>query len=129
MADRAAPTPIAMLIGTAIISVVTGYMLGIASSLGFLPQPFAAWTGQSSSRRSQTQHADSEESSSSEIDDDSILDHAPNWANSDEADRRQGLRFGAKTDKKTSALLAAPKLTEECKLVLVVRTDLGMTKG
>jgi PTH2 family peptidyl-tRNA hydrolase len=46
------------------------------------------------------------------------MDHAPNWANGREADRKQGL------------VAEKPKDTgEECKLVLVVRTDLGMTKG
>lgn len=94
---------------------------------------------------------DSEESSSSEIDDDIILDNAPNWANGVEADRRQGLRVGndgvvqpltsakSKSGNKErkgvseveeeDAKAGWEDLAEECKLVLVVRTDLGMTKG
>ncbi|KAI9737195.1 MAG: hypothetical protein M1818_005727 [Claussenomyces sp. TS43310] len=134
MADRAPPTPLATLIGTAIISLVTGYMLGLASSLGFLPNPFSS---QKTARgaRSGGDGYNSEESSSSEIDGDAILDHAPNWANGEEADRRQGLRASALATTTTSAVATAKaksaweNRTEECKLVLVVRTDLGMTKG
>lgn len=85
------------------------------------------------------------ESEESDIDeDDTILDHAPNWANGEDADRRDGLKASnSKKAKKTSkdkaedkADSAQPQQTvaegsanEECKLVLVVRTDLGMTKG
>lgn len=59
------------------------------------------------------------ESEESDIDEeDTILDHAPNWSNGFEADKKQGLRAST-----------SQPITEECKLVLVVRTDLGMTKG
>ncbi len=151
MADRAPPTPVAMLIGTAIISIITGYMLGMASSLGILPNPFGAASSSSSpERKTKTSNYDNEEESSEEeIDDkDLVLDHAPNWANAVEADRRQGLRASAlpKKDGPSAALddekkqavaeqvagLSAKEMensNEECKLVLVVRTDLGMTKG
>lgn len=82
-----------------------------------------------------------------EADGNTLLDHAPNWSNSAEADRRDGLRQrGANAAKgrngkksKTEKLVdvddapapnaAAGNSNEECKLVLVVRTDLGMTKG
>jgi PTH2 family peptidyl-tRNA hydrolase len=116
-----------MLIGTAIISIITGYMLGMASSLGFIPNPFSA---QMPSKRRITAD-DSEESSSEEFEDDAILDHAPNWANAEAADIRQGLRASAKP---AAGAERSPKTpwennSEECKLVLVVRTDLGMTKG
>ena len=94
MADlRPAPTPTAMLIGTAIIAVLSGYMLGIASSLGFLPIPFMPRASAASAHK--TVHYDSsEESESEEISDGAILDHAPNWANGYEADKRDGLRAG-----------------------------------
>ncbi len=68
------------------------------------------------------------ESEASDVDADTLLDHAPNWANGEDADRRDGLRVSKKSDKKQKT----PPLSdvnEECKLVLVVRTDLGMTKG
>jgi len=83
---------------------------------------------------------DEEESEEEEIDAE-ILDHAPNWANGFEADKRDGLRFVSKkpADKKKESekqfgSTKAEKTDwensdEECKMVLVVRTDLGMTKG
>lgn len=83
-----------MLIGTAIISIATGYMLGMASSLGFLPNPFAGPRAPKQ-RGDTSRYNDEEESSEEEIDDGIIIDHAPNWANGEEADKRDGLRASA----------------------------------
>ncbi|TVY81272.1 Peptidyl-tRNA hydrolase [Lachnellula suecica] len=124
MADRAPPTPMAIFIGTAIIAGISGYMIGIASSLGFLPIPFAT---KPQRQRGISNYDDEEESEEEDIDE-SILDHAPNWANGPEADKRDGLKAAAPA----AAQPQKPSLEdndEECKLVLVVRTDLGMTKG
>jgi len=82
MADRAAASPMALLISTAILAAISGYMIGIASSLGFLPIPFmpkAAAPG----RRGRTDNYDDEEESSEEDIDDassttSTIDHASN---------------------------------------------------
>ena len=125
MAERVPPTPLAMLIGTAIIACVSGYMIGIASSLGFLPIPFMP----RAPKPRGIAHYDDEEESEEEDIDEGILDHAPNWANGLEADKRDGLRArsGPKEGKKQNLEESTP--SEECKLVLVVRTDLGMTKG
>ena len=120
-----------MLIGTAILSLATGYMLGMASSLGFLRSPFAgaAAAAASKSRADTSHYDDEEESSEEEIDDGVVIDHAPNWANGAEADRREGLRASARATAGEGGVRADWDLSEECKLVLVVRTDLGMTKG
>lgn len=148
MADRAPPSPVAMLIGTAIISLATGYMIGIASSLGFLSIPFLTAKAPAGQKTRTSNYDDEEESSEEEVDD-VLLDHAPNWANGEAADRRDGLRASAQAQKvtkpvkpvkaekekkevKTEKDVAKPEpdnSNEECKLVLVVRTDLGMTKG
>lgn len=115
-----------MLIGTAIIAGLSGYMIGIASSLGFFPIPFVT---KEAKARGISNYDDEEESEEEDIDE-SILDHAPNWANGVEADKRDGLRVAAKPERKEEVGMAAwEDSTEECKLVLVVRTDLGMTKG
>lgn len=132
MADRPPPTAMAMIIGTALTAGVTGYMIGIASSLGFLPIPFASKPAR---ERGVSNYDDEEESEEEDIDE-SILDHAPNWGNGLEADKRDGLRATA-AGKKNSKKEEKEELQkeefqdngEECKLVLVVRTDLGMTKG
>jgi PTH2 family peptidyl-tRNA hydrolase len=132
MTDRSPPTPAAMLIATAIISLVTGYMIGIASSLGFIPIPFQTATAPPGQRTKTSNYKDEEESSEEEVDD-SLLDHAPNWANGMAADLRDGLRASEKekgtVDLTDVAKPAVDNSKEECKLVLVVRTDLGMTKG
>jgi PTH2 family peptidyl-tRNA hydrolase len=131
MADlRAPPTPLAMIIGTAIIAGVSGYMIGIASSLGLIPNPFVA---KEARRRGISNYDDEEESAEEDIDE-SILDHAPNWSNGLEADKRDGLRAtaaGRTEAKKEQEVIKTgwEDSNEECKLVLVVRTDLGMTKG
>ncbi len=129
MADlRSPPTPLAILIGTAIIAGISGYMIGIASSLGFLPIPFATKTP----AVHRVSNYDNEEESSEEDIDELVLDHAPNWANGFEADKRDGLRATAAAGSAAKEETKGPSWensTEECKLVLVVRTDLGMTKG
>ncbi|CZT06656.1 hypothetical protein WAI453_006007 [Rhynchosporium graminicola] len=152
MADRAPPTPMAMIIGTALIAGVSGYLLGIGSGLGIFPNPFVP---REARERGISNYDDEEESEEEDIDA-SILDHAPNWSNGFEADKRDGLR--ATSAGKAKEVRKEPKIkqesgnewedvmpvpeikreqakqeledvNEECKMVLVVRTDLGMTKG
>ncbi|KAH7319662.1 peptidyl-tRNA hydrolase PTH2-domain-containing protein [Stachybotrys elegans] len=109
----------AMLVGTAVTSLITGYILGVYAIRGYLISPELA----EERRRA---YADPVESDESDVDEGDVpLDHAPNWANGRDADKRQGLSFQAAQSK------PAPPIDthEECKLVLVVRTDLGMTKG
>lgn len=126
MADRAPPTPVAMIIATALLAGISGYMIGIASSLGFLPIPFAPQGflqsiggGDGRRRVGRTAGYDNEEESSEEEidDDDALLAHVPNWGSAGEE------------KKKPEQVKAVADNGEECKLVLVVRTDLGMTKG
>lgn len=112
-------------------------MLGIASSLGLIPNPFVSKPPRT---RGIHNYDDEEESAEEEVDElgDGILDHAPNWANGYDADKRDGLRARTQTARdgekknKPSTSKEVPEWEnsqEECKLVLVVRTDLGMTKG
>ncbi|KAK0740839.1 peptidyl-tRNA hydrolase PTH2-domain-containing protein [Schizothecium vesticola] len=111
---------------TSIVALVSGFLLGVYSIRGYLVSPDLK-------KERERYWKDPIESDESDIDeDDTILDHAPNWANGEDADRRQGLRAAAA--KTTTAAASKPavqqkKIKEECKLVLVVRTDLGMTKG
>ncbi|KAI5457383.1 peptidyl-tRNA hydrolase PTH2-domain-containing protein [Mariannaea sp. PMI_226] len=111
MADQGVQTGI--ILSTGIVAVITGFMFGVFTTRGYLISPELA-----DERRRNL--ADPVESDESDIDeDDTLLDHAPNWANGTDADRRQGLK----------AEEVLKDTGEECKLVLVVRTDLGMTKG
>ncbi|KAL3425530.1 peptidyl-tRNA hydrolase PTH2 [Phlyctema vagabunda] len=124
MADvRAPPTPLALIISTAIVAGLTGYMIGVASSLGFLPIPFM---NRAPVVRGIANYDNETESEEEDIDE-SILDHAPNWSNGLEADKRDGLRAEQKAPVPEKP--SFEDSSEECKLVLVVRTDLGMTKG
>lgn len=95
------PSVAAVAVATAIISGLTGYYIGQARSIGL-------FGGSSSS------HARSASSKGKHDDESEISD-----ASSDASDDAQELG-----DLKTFA-----EGGEECKLVLVVRTDLGMTKG
>ncbi|KAI0131241.1 PTH2-domain-containing protein [Daldinia grandis] len=136
MADKSTTT---LLVSTSIVVFLSGFLLGMYSVRGYLLiSPSLA-----SQRHSNLN--DPLESDESDIDEgDTILDHAPNWANGEDADRRDGLKASkVKNAKKApkekaedKADSAQPQQTvaegsanEECKLVLVVRTDLGMTKG
>lgn len=108
----------AMMIGTSIATFIGGFLLGVWSIQGYILSPALM------EERRAALH-DPIESDESDVDeDDTIMDHAPNWANGPQADRRQGLSAAAMAGKS-----GIKDNGEECKLVLVVRTDLGMTKG
>lgn len=142
------PNTIAVIIATTILAGISGYMLGVFSSLGFLPIPFLPNNGPNY----RPSVSDSEEESEAEDIDEDILDHAPNWSNGLKQDEKDGLRMragkgevkegkedvvkgvkgkengkGGKKEETKNVMKGKPG--EECKLVLVVRTDLGMTKG
>ncbi|EGU81022.1 PTH2 family peptidyl-tRNA hydrolase [Fusarium oxysporum f. sp. raphani 54005] len=107
-----------VIISTAVVALLTGYAFGIYTIRGYLIPPSLF------EERRRNIH-DPVESDESDIDeDDTVLDHAPNWANGADADKRQGLK---NVEKEKEPVLKDNG--EECKLVLVVRTDLGMTKG
>ncbi|KXX80667.1 Peptidyl-tRNA hydrolase 2, mitochondrial [Madurella mycetomatis] len=119
-----------VVVTTSIIAFISGFGLGVYSIRGWLLSPELA------AERHANLH-DPVESEESDVDEEeTLLDHAPNWANGEEADRRQGLRASAATSSSTTRSTTTTKSqsaafnpNEECKLVLVVRTDLGMTKG
>lgn len=119
---------------TSIVALISGFMLGVYSIKGYLISPEL-------SKESRANYEDPVDSDETDIDEDAtVLDHAPNWANGEEADQKQGLRMrkGDSKKNKTKQLVGSEEASkgpsvedtgEECKLVLVVRTDLGMTKG
>ncbi|KAF3799522.1 Peptidyl-tRNA hydrolase 2 [Colletotrichum gloeosporioides] len=117
----------AAVITTTLVAFLSGFMLGVYTIRGYLISPEL----RAEARANKEDPIESEESDIDE--DDTILDHAPNWSNAEAADVRDGLRQRNTAEKKAKkpnpekAPLADSN--EECKLVLVVRTDLGMTKG
>ncbi|KAK4184863.1 peptidyl-tRNA hydrolase PTH2-domain-containing protein [Podospora australis] len=116
--------PPGVVITTSIVTFLSGFLLGVYAIRGYLIPP--SWAAERKAN-----WTDPVESDESDIDEDeTILDHAPNWANGAEADRKQGLRASAAPKTATKTKTGGSKnISEECKLVLVVRTDLGMTKG
>ncbi|KAG5920787.1 hypothetical protein E4U42_006068 [Claviceps africana] len=123
-------TQTGIILTTALATFITGWLFGLYTTRGYLISPALA----DERRRNFTDPVESDESDVDE--DDTILDHAPNWANGHDADAKQGLRARARVGGliERSSLPAATNdrsgdENEECKLVLVVRTDLGMTKG
>lgn len=118
-----AETTSALVVTSSIISFISGFGLGVYSIRGWLVSPDLA------AERDAILN-DPVESDESDIDEEqTLLDHAPNWANGPDADRRQGLRASAAAPSPRTASGLQFDPSEECKLVLVVRTDLGMTKG
>jgi hypothetical protein len=103
LSDRLPPSTAAIAIATALIAGITGYFLGQASTIGLFGSIRSPPPPSSSTRASKPSKSDPDSSSSSE-DTDEALDSL-------------------------QELQSFPGNTEECKLVLVVRTDLGMTKG
>ena len=127
MSDIPNTMPSMVIMSTSVVSLITGFVLGVYAVRGYLISP--------EMKEERRRHfEDPVESEESDVDEDEfLLDHAPNWANGLEADQRQGLRARntAASGEKKKKVKKADGLdpTEECKLVLVVRTDLGMTKG
>lgn len=119
-----------VVISTSVVALLTGFLLGIYSIQGYIITPEFA-------KQSRANYEDPVDSDETDIDEEEThMDHAPNWANGVEADRKQGLRITGndkpKKESKNSKTGFVPSVEdtgEECKLILVVRTDLGMTKG
>ncbi|KAG8160228.1 hypothetical protein KVR01_009764 [Diaporthe batatas] len=119
-----------VVISTSVVALVTGFLLGIYSIQGYIITPEFA-------KQSRANYDDPVDSDETDIDEDETnMDHAPNWANGEEADRKQGLRYtgndknkAASNKPKAGPVPSVEDTGEECKLILVVRTDLGMTKG
>lgn len=105
-----------LIIGTAVATFLGGFLMGVWTINGSI-FPSEMWEERKKNLRAP------EETDESDVDEDEPMDHAPAWSNGRQADEKQGLRASALP----SVNVGGPN--EECKLVLVVRTDLGMTKG
>jgi PTH2 family peptidyl-tRNA hydrolase len=101
--DRGPPSAAAVAIGTAIVAGVTGYFLGQASSIGLFGK---GDTRAPAARLSRSEGEAKPDASETESDDDEAED--------DDSDLQD-----------LGELQTFPGNTEECKLVLVVRSDLG----
>lgn len=102
--DRIPPTPIAYVIATAIVAGVTGYFIGQGASLGLFREK-QGWPNSYDVKVHRDSSDEEDEGSESE---------------EEESDEEEG---------NGEELASFKENTDEVKLVLVVRTDLGMTKG
>jgi PTH2 family peptidyl-tRNA hydrolase len=110
--DRGPPSAAAIAIGTAIVAGVTGYFLGQASSIGLFGKtdtraPAARLTQREGVAKPDDAETESDDDGGEEDDDD----------DDDDSDVQD-----------LGELQTFPGNTEECKLVLVVRSDLGKQK-
>jgi PTH2 family peptidyl-tRNA hydrolase len=103
--DRGPPSAAAIAIGSAIVAGITGYFLGQASSIGLFGKTDSRTPAARLTQREGVAKPDDAETQSDDDDDD----------DSDVQDLGELQTF--------------PGNTEECKLVLVVRSDLGKQKS
>ena len=107
--DRGPPSAAAIAIGSAIVAGVTGYFLGQASSIGLFGKTDTHAPAAGLSRREGVAKPDDAETQSDDDEDEEDDD--------DDSDVQD-----------LGELQTFPGNTEECKLVLVVRSDLGKQK-
>ncbi|TQS37940.1 hypothetical protein Golomagni_01566 [Golovinomyces magnicellulatus] len=115
-------SPVAILVGTAIVAGISGYLIG---TLCGRREVSSTSTSAMISDQGRTANYDDEKESEEEDVDIISLDHAPNWENSIEEDKKDRLRSTTKKIKQQQSKLMPnreEKSSEECKMVLV---DLG----
>lgn len=117
-ANRDPPTTLAYCIATAILAGLSGYFVGQASNLGL----FSTQTRQRSSSSVTNVNASTASTDTTAIP--AKVEEAEDSESDDEEDLED---FGVEDGQDLQGFEDARN--EECKLVLVVRTDLGMTKG
>jgi PTH2 family peptidyl-tRNA hydrolase len=113
-ANREPPTILAYCIATAILAGLGGYFLGQASGLGLFGDQ--ATREQAQTPRTIAEHTDTSPAKAAAQEEDEASDISDNDEDPDTDDQQDLAGF-------------EDMANEECKLVLVVRTDLGMTKG
>jgi PTH2 family peptidyl-tRNA hydrolase len=106
--DRGPPSAAAIAIGSAIVAGITGYFLGQASSIGLFGKTDSRTPAARLTQREGVAKPDDAETQSDDDDDD----------DDDDSDVQD-----------LGELQTFPGNTEECKLVLVVRSDLGKQKS
>ncbi len=122
--DRLPPSTTSYVVATAILAVSIGYFIGQASSLGLFSSPKSKSSGKKSwpNNYDVTIHPDSS--------DEELMTHLRGNGGKEVKDTEdEGSEDEELGQEQERELKAFEGNREECKLVLVVRTDLGMGKG
>ena len=127
--DMPSPSTFSIALATAIISIATGYMLGTASFLGFFGNKSS-----SSSRNSKKSPRKSWPNSYDvkihpDSSDEEVMAALKSTSTKGAEDSSEEETSDSGDENASGELEAFDNIKDECKLVLVVRTDLGMGKG
>lgn len=123
LSDRPSPTTTSYVIATAILCVSLGYFIGQASSLGL----FSSTKSRKKSKSSWPNNYDVAIHPDSS--DDELMTHIKKEGVKVVQDSEDEDEDSEEGEQEQGELKAFEGNGEECKLVLVVRTDLGMGKG
>ncbi|MCJ1343254.1 hypothetical protein MMC31_001447 [Peltigera leucophlebia] len=136
MSERLPPSSAAIGIATAILGIVVGYFIGSASSLGlFSSSPSSSSTSSSLNKHKKSWpnsydvdlHPDSsDEELMRSLRGDKAAKAEAETNDDDDGDEEEEEE---EEEKEQDGLKAFEDIQGECKLVLIVRTDLGMNKG
>lgn len=130
--DRPPPSTTSIVVGTAILAVAFGYLIGQGSSLGLFGSTKSPPKGKSKNPKKSwpnsydvTVHAESSDEEVFKQIRGADLGIESEESSKDSSEEEGGEDLGQKQE----GLNQFEGNKEECKLVLVVRTDLGMGKG
>lgn len=128
MADKAPPSLMAAAIATGILGLVAGYFLGSGSSIGLFDtktgNPRDTESKKSKVKKSWPNNYDVDVQAGSDTSDEEFIKAIRTEGNDSDADEDMDSE-----DDDGKELKGFEDTREEVKLVLAVRTDLGMTKG
>ena len=121
LADKSPPSSLALAFSSLLLGLVAGYFIGQGSSIGLFS------SSSSSSRKSKSKREPQAKSWPNSYDviihPDSSADEAPAEADDEDSDSNSS------SEEEDGDIKSFADTTDEVKLMLVVRTDLGMTKG
>jgi len=129
MADKPPPSLMAVAIASGILGLVAGYFLGSGSSIGLFDtttgNPRDAGSKKSKVKKSWPNNYDVDVQAGSDTSDEEFIKAIRTGGNDSDADQD----VDSDEDDDAEDLKSFEDTREEVKLVLAVRTDLGMTKG
>ena len=124
MSDKPPPSSLALAFSSLLLGLVAGYFIGQGSSIGLFSSSSSSTSRTSRSKR-KPQAKSWPNSYDVTIHPDSSADEAPAEADDEDSDSNSN----SSSEEDAPDIKSFSNTTDEVKLMLVVRTDLGMTKG